>query len=105
MKYFIIDVWQYYEYPLHSKYARVQNMLGLYTWFWIEFSVIDIWQGSVYALSSEYVSVTQGFCGKWNIIYVCHSFEDFSDSYNARAWIYKGYKYAKVTQGSAWTVF
>ena len=26
-------------------------------------------------------------------------------SYNARAWIYKGYKYAKVTQGSAWTVF
>ena len=56
--------------PLDSKYARVLNMLGLYTWFWIKFSVIDIWQCSVYAMSSEYVSVTQGFCKKWNILYV-----------------------------------
>ena len=56
--------------PLDSKYARVLNMLGLYTWFWIKFSVIDIWQCSVYAMSSEYVGVTQGFCKKWNILYV-----------------------------------
>ena len=30
MKYFIIDVWQYYEYALNSEYARVLNMLGLH---------------------------------------------------------------------------
>ena len=96
MKYFIIDIWQYYEYPLDSKYARVQNMLGLYTWFWLKFSVIDIWQGSVYDLSSEYVSVTQGFCRKRNIIYICQSFEYSSDSYNARSWIYKGYNMPRL---------
>ena len=56
--------------PLDSKYARVLNMLGLYAWFWRKFSVFDIWQGSVHALSSECVSVTQGFCNKWNILYV-----------------------------------
>ena len=29
-KYFMIDVWQYYEYALGSEYARFLNMLGLY---------------------------------------------------------------------------
>ena len=30
MKYFMMDVWQYYEYALDSEYARVLNMLGLH---------------------------------------------------------------------------
>ena len=48
IKYFVIDIWQYYEYPLYSKYARFLNMLRLLMVL-KKFSVIDIWHGSEYA--------------------------------------------------------
>ena len=75
----------------------ILNMAGFsickgHTWFWIKFSIIDIWQGLEYASSSEYASVTQG------------SIENgpsySSGSQYARAWIYIGCEYVKVTQGS-----
>ena len=87
----MIDVWQYYEYAFDFEYARVLNMLGLHM-ILKKFSVIDIWQGLEYASSSEYASVTQG------------SIENgpsySSGSQYARAWIYIGCEYVKVTQGS-----
>ena len=53
IKYFMIDIWQYYEYALYSEYARILNMLRLLMVL-NKFSVIDIWHGS------EYASVIQG---------------------------------------------
>ena len=48
IKYFMIDIWQYYEYALYSKYARVLNMLRLLMVL-SKFTIIDIWHGSEYA--------------------------------------------------------
>ena len=45
----MIDVWQYYEYVLDSKYARVLDMLWLHVVL-KKLSIKDIWQGSEYAL-------------------------------------------------------
>ena len=69
----MIDVWQYYEYVLDSKYARVLDMLWLHVVL-KKFSIKDILQGSEYALGwicqcytgflqktdCEYVKVTHG---------------------------------------------
>ena len=63
-----------------------------YTWFWIKFFIVDIWEGSEYVASSEYASFTQGS--------VENGPPYFSGSRHARAWIYTGYEYVKVTQGS-----
>ena len=62
IKYFTIDVWQYYEYVLDCEHATVLNMLD-HTMLWIKFSIINIWQGSEYASSSENTSVTLGSVG------------------------------------------
>ena len=48
----MIDVWQYYEHALDSKYSRVLNMLGLH--MVLNKILRGIWQGSEYALISEY---------------------------------------------------
>ena len=60
--------------------------------FWIKLFIIDIWEGSQCTSRSEYASVTHG------------SIENgppFSlGSQYTRAWIYIGYEYVKVTQGS-----
>ena len=53
IKYFMIDIWRYYEYVLYSEYARVLNMLRLLMVL-NKFSIIDIWHGS------EYASTIQG---------------------------------------------
>ena len=91
-------------YALNSKYARILNMLGLdtvlnkilhnryLTGFWI---CLEFWICQCYT----------GSCRKRHIIYVWQGFEYSSDSQYAIAWICKGCEYAKVTQGSAWTVF
>ena len=63
-----------------------------YTSFWIKFFIIDIWECSEYAFSSEYATDTQGS--------VENDPSYSSDSQYARAWIYIGYEYVKVTQGS-----
>ena len=57
---------------------------------------MDIWHSSEYALSSEYASVTQGSVENTP----SYMFEYSSGSQYARAWIYMGCKYCKVTQGS-----
>ena len=59
IKYFVMDVCQYSEYPLDSEYAMVLNMLESHKW--IKFSMINIWQGSEYTSSSENTNVTQAF--------------------------------------------
>ena len=48
IKYFMIDIWQYYEYAFYSEYVRVLNMLRLLVVL-NKFSKIDIWHGSEYA--------------------------------------------------------
>ena len=70
IKYFMIDVWQYYEYALYSECVKVLNMLGLR-------SIIHVWQNFEYSSGLQYAGV----------------------------WIYKGYEYGNVTQGSVLTVF
>ena len=98
-KCFMIVVWQYYGYNLDSEYARVLNMLGLHiflnkildnrylTGFWI---CLEFWLCQCYI----------GFCRKRPIIHVWQIFQYSSGSYYAKAWIYRGCEYAKVTQGS-----
>ena len=54
--------------------------------------MIGIWQGLEYASSSEYASVTQGSIENGP----SHSL----GSQCAKAWIYIGCEYVKVTQGS-----
>ena len=54
--------------------------------------MIDIWQGLEYALSSEYASIAQGS--------IENGSSYFSGSQYARAWIYIGCEYVKVTQDS-----
>ena len=50
IKYFMIDVWQYYEYALYSEYVKVLNMLGLR-------SIIHVWQNFEYSSGSQYAWV------------------------------------------------
>ena len=57
IKYFIIDVWHYYQYALDSVYTRVLNMPGLGMAL-ITFFITDLWQSSEYATSSDYTSFT-----------------------------------------------
>ena len=61
-------------------------------WFWIKLFVIDVWEGSEYASSSDYASVTR--------VSVENGWPYSSRSQYARAWIYIGYEYVKVTYGS-----
>ena len=100
IKYFVIDVWQYSEYALDSEYATVLNMLGSHkvvnkifhhkylTGFWI---CLEFWKYQCYT----------GFCRKQPVIHVWQVSEYSLGSQSARAWIYKGREYAKVTHGSA----
>ena len=108
-----------------SEYTRFLNMSGLHKvlnkifcdrylavlWiclgFWIchgskiKFSIINNWEGSEYASSSENNSVTQGSVEK-SPSYMFGRFLSIPlGSQSARAWIYKGREYAKVTHGSA----
>ena len=104
IKYFVIDVWQYSEYALDSEYATVLNMLGSHkvvnkifhykylTGFRICF---EFWKYQCYT----------GFCRKQPVIHVWQVSEHSLGSQSVRAWIYKGCEYAKVTHGSAKTVF
>ena len=94
IKYFVIDVLQY------SEYATVLNTLGSHkcanktvhhkylTGFWI---CLESWKYQCYI----------GFCRKQPIIHVWQVSEYSLGSQSARAWIYKGREYAKVTHGSA----
>ena len=66
---------------------------------WITFSIISIWHGSEYASSSENTSITQGSVEN-SSPYMFDMFEYPLGSQSARAWIYKGHEYAKVTHGS-----
>ena len=100
IKYFVIDVWQYSEYALDSEYATVLNMLGSHkvvnkifhhkylTGFWL---CLEFWKYQCYT----------GFCRKQPVIHVWQVSEYSLGSQSARAWIYKGREYAKVTHGSA----
>ena len=99
IKYIVIDVWQYSEYALDSEYATVLNMLRLHkvvnkifhhrylTGFWICFK---FWKYQCYT----------EFCRKQPVIHVWQVSEYSLRSQSARAWIYKGHDYAKVTHGS-----
>ena len=58
----------------------------------MKFSIIDIWQGSEYASSSEYAGVIKDS--------IENGLSYSSDSQCARAWIFLGCEYVKVTQGS-----
>ena len=101
-KYFVTDVWQYSE-VFDSEYVTVLNMLRSYkvvnkifhhkylTGFWI---CLEFW---------KYQSYT-GFCRKQPVINVWQVSEYSLGSQSARAWIFKGGDYAKVTHGSALTV-
>ena len=59
MKYFMINVWQYFEYALDSEYAKVLKIYG-YTWFWIKFFIRDLWHCFEYDSSSDHGGVTLG---------------------------------------------
>ena len=96
IKYFVIDVWQYSEYALDSEYATVLNMLGSHkvvnkifhhkylTGFWI---CLEFWKYQCYT----------GFFRKQPVIHVWQVSEYSLVSQSARAWIYQGREYAKVT--------
>ena len=98
VKYFVIDVWQYSEYALDSEYAMVLSILGSHkavnkifhykylTGFWI---YLEFWKYRCYT----------GFCRKQPVIHVWQVSEYSLGSQSARAWIYKGREYAKVTHG------
>ena len=100
----MIDVWQYSKYPLDSEYATDLNMLGPHkvvnkifhdkylTGFWI---CLEFWKYQCYTW----------FCRKQPVIHVWQISKYSLGSQSARAWIYKGREYAKVTHGSAWSVF
>ena len=81
--YFMIDVWQYYEYDSDSEYGRVLNMLGLrmvlnkilHNTYLTRFSIcLEFW------IYQSYI----GFCRKRCIIYAWLSFEYSWGSHYAR---------------------
>ena len=86
------------EYALDSEYGTVLNMPGSHrfvnkifhhkylTGFWICF---DFWKYQCYT----------GFCRNQSVIHVWQVSEYSLGSQSARAWIYKGREYAKVTHG------
>ena len=82
----MIYVWQYYEYNLDSDYARVLIILGLHMVL-NKILCIDIWQGSEQASSSVENTPSYMFDG------VLYSL----GSHYAKAWIYKGCEYVKIT--------
>ena len=99
IKYFLIDIWQYSEYALDSEYATVLNILGLYkvvnkilhhrylTGLWI---CLEFWIDQRYT----------GLRRKQPVIHVWQVSEYSLGCQSARAWIYKGREYAKVTHRS-----
>ena len=93
IKYFIIDVWHYYQYALDSVYTRVLNMPGLdmaLNNIFHNRPLTEFWVCHEFWLHKCYTGLP---------IYFWQSFEYSSGFQYARAWIYKGCEYVKVTQG------